>query len=432
MKKKIKLIIALLFGVVAVGYIAYQSITSGQGYYLAPSELIARARTDRGVMVEGTYMGGSTLEADDIFNWFFSMSTSGSNEVLYVLSDRNIDVLEAKTGGTVATIKAGSDQQLAVAPDGKRLYLADVPESGPGKWRDRLRVIETQNYRTIAQAELPGRVITKSGPLYLPLMSLSPDGKRLYVIKTSHHKRSRADFYNNWVSIISATGLKEVGRVDLRDTFARLLWADKHKLVLGLATDRLGEAGRKDTMIVDLGKRKLVGELTRPESDPVWARGAATTDGVTFYYIEDKDGGGAARIDVVTAASLASPTVIRNKELDLPPGWQASGDTVFSKDGSRLYIGVGKSGNTSRGLNDKALVFDSRKPSLPLLGTIKPRGQFTGMAASGDSRRLYLLNGYKKALAIYNIIDASKPRLEKAVKLKGLGLPSAVMSSLRR
>jgi len=352
-------------------------------------------------------------------------------QVLYVLSDRNIVVLNARTGKPIATIRAGSDPQLVISPDGKRLYLADAPESGPDKWRDRLRIIETQNYRTIAQAKLPDLVGTKGGPIYIPLMSLSPDGKQLYVLKSHRDRRGREDVYKTWVSIVNAKSLRETARVDVEGWFPQILWADKRKLALGLAADRLGEAGRKDTIVVDLSKHKVVGTLARPESDPVWARGAATTDGVTFYYIKDTNGGGAGWIDVVTAASLTSPMVTRKIKLDLPRGWQASGDEAFSKDGSRLYVGIGKFTNTSRGLNDKVLVLDGQKPSLPPLGTIKPLDQFTGMAASNTGRRLYLLNGYKMTLAIYDVVDVSKPRLEKTVKLKGLGQPSAVMPSLR-
>jgi DNA-binding beta-propeller fold protein YncE len=106
-----------------------------------------------------------------------------SPHLLYVLdphsgdSSTAIHVVDAVTLGVIHVIEAKYDPQIAVSPDGTRLYLTDMRSDGT----DMLSIIETGTWNVLAEMKSPDRI--KHKVYGSDAMALSLDGRYLYIHK---------------------------------------------------------------------------------------------------------------------------------------------------------------------------------------------------------------------------------------------------------
>jgi hypothetical protein len=100
-------------------------------------------------------------------------------------SRERLFALDPATKGIVKTYPTGSHPDIALSPDGTRLYVASesrTPEGAEGPGAGRLDVVDTGTGTTLASIANPHRWI-QMGPLYGSEMALSADGRWLYVYK---------------------------------------------------------------------------------------------------------------------------------------------------------------------------------------------------------------------------------------------------------
>src|SRR3990172_3815566 len=58
----------------------------------------------------------------------------------------------------------------------------------------------------------------------MPVIAVSNDGKKLFVLKSRAARSSPP--YDYWIAVIDSLTLKEVGRVQMGDVSSRILWAE--------------------------------------------------------------------------------------------------------------------------------------------------------------------------------------------------------------
>jgi hypothetical protein len=116
-----------------------------------------------------------------------------AHQLLYIVdSDGNsfdsherVFALDPERKQIVKTYPTGSHPDIALSPDGTRLYVASesrVPEGPEGEATGKLDVVDTASGAVVTSVADPYRWITK-GPLYGSEMVLSADGRWLYVRK---------------------------------------------------------------------------------------------------------------------------------------------------------------------------------------------------------------------------------------------------------
>src|ERR1039458_1366247 len=104
-------------------------------------------------------------------------SSSDSHERLFAVDPERKEI--------VKTYPTGMHPDIALSPDGTRLYVASesrVPEGPEGAGAGRLDVVDTATGATVASVADPQRWVVM-GPLYGSEIALSADGHWLYVYK---------------------------------------------------------------------------------------------------------------------------------------------------------------------------------------------------------------------------------------------------------
>jgi hypothetical protein len=116
-------------------------------------------------------------------------SSSKSAALLYVIDSDNLHrasrvlAVDPQRKVIVKTYRADYHPDIAVSPDGKRLYLSYDTFSADGNVRTgTLQVIDTATGAVVASVSNPGRVYTNDDDT-VSYMALSADGRWLYVFK---------------------------------------------------------------------------------------------------------------------------------------------------------------------------------------------------------------------------------------------------------
>lgn len=125
------------------------------------------------------------------------------HQLLYIVdSDRSsfdsherLFALDPESKEIVKTYPTGAHPDIALSPDGTRLYVASesrVPEGLEGAGTGRLDVVDTATGTTVASVADPDRWVAM-GPLYGSEMALSADGHWLYVQRLTPGAEHTAD-----------------------------------------------------------------------------------------------------------------------------------------------------------------------------------------------------------------------------------------------
>ncbi|MGA9505590.1 MAG: hypothetical protein WBV31_14220, partial [Terriglobales bacterium] len=113
---------------------------------------------------------GSSLPRQLLYIVDSDRGSSDSHERLFAV--------DPERKAIVRTYATGSHPDIALSPDGTRLYVASesrVPEGPEGAGAGRLDVVDTETGATLASVANPHRWVAM-GPLYGSEMALSADG----------------------------------------------------------------------------------------------------------------------------------------------------------------------------------------------------------------------------------------------------------------
>ncbi len=348
---------------------------------------------------------------------------SSARHVLYVLDPRGgssitqMVVVDPDSLRVIGALPAGYDPQIAVSPNGRRLYLTDTEDG-----TEMLTVIETGTWKALQRLESPHRI--KHKVFGQNAMAVSEDGRRLFIHKWRY-------FTDRFESPTGTNVPRSDDWWDVLDTIAgKFLPYPPHVANAGIAKVLPSPGGdslailsfnRSELVFVDLQTGETI-ETVPINSGPSrrtpfykFAAGAiASSDGSRIYAVT---GNGHLLVVNVRQRKLE-----RMVDLDLAPEQRIPPDLiVLSPTGDRLYVGVGAHALTDSLYAQQVRVFDTE--SWKRVSLFKPARSTFAMALSPDGRRLYTVDPSTKTLTV---LDAASG--EEAGVLHELGeTPSLIV-----
>jgi len=338
-------------------------------------------------------------------------ATTGTNAArLYVLdtedgrSNSRVLVVDTSEGTVQKTYKAGYYPDMALAPDGARLYIASsiwtpnkqsARASEPeGRLKGFLEIYDTASSAMVARVDNPD-AIGRTLPVYPTSMTMSPSGNWLYVLRNvnwldSSHPNSAAHLYLAAFDVQRRQFLPD--RVPVPECGAILLPTSRD-----LTVD-LKCADTDDVMEITFGGSRYPNSVTIPlgvnvkkwgaaflESDER-AMGLIASDGSAFLF--DRLGhtvqplgttikSGALRPMERALVSAGRDVAYFGANGSRNPGWEDRFDQVVMADATTLA------------------------PKASLWTTMP----FFSMALSADGERLYAVNPERSAITV---IDTEK------------------------
>jgi len=350
-------------------------------------ENTTRTKTDQAATSGGATLPAKPSETVYLVKWLdpFNPEVGG-----------RIQVVDPNTGGILKTIDTGSVPDIAISPDGQRLYLAAIEYESGGKavWNDYLTAFDMKTWKTLWRTEIEsppdtnGRATTRgSGPSAL---TPSPDGSRLFIKKQAG--------WDSWFTVTdTATGkvLAESSRLSSCVGADPKFSPDGNWLYLpclGINEIRFMNANTlqvEATLTIPgapFAEGPGVPPYTPIDGVPgLMADSALSPDGRWMYVITDEP-----RLALVNIEQ-------RNIERWIELGGQGYptvgyGTSALSADGNRLFIGVRTKGKDSR--VDEIRIFDTQswKPIGRLnLDGLPLDGDLSQLSMSRVSNRLMLL-----------------------------------------
>ncbi len=357
-----------------------------------------------------------------------SRSRKAASGWLYVLDSNNMGreaqilLVDPLQGQVVRTFKTDSLPDMALSPDGTRLYVASTRYSEDGNSRqDFLTVIDTKNGAVLAKVMNPDRWLS-TGRKYPSMMAFSKDGRWLYIFK--HLLTPQVDTY-----YVTAFDVKK--NRFLREKF----------MLSGCVSGMLVPFARRGQLAVtcngtqDLRFVELGGEDAIPNSTNTDARAARNRislssrdlpehgrriaaiipapDGASLtaiigdgrYVKIDSESHQVSETGVVDrdarAAASGGLKSANNQQTDwLADSWMRWQTPQVSPDGERLYLGVGRLIHLHNGVQsfDRIAVFDSK--SLNRLATIRTSQPFESLVLSPDGSHLYAISPEQAAIIV--------------------------------
>jgi hypothetical protein len=367
---------------------------------------------------------------------------------LYILDSNNferesqVSLLDPEQGHIVKTFKAGYAPDMALSPDGRRLYITSTKNSpGGDKQQGVLEVIDTTSEAILQTVKDPDRWISTS-PWYPPFMALSPDGRWLYILKAHGYFSYVATFdtvkgrflidktplYN--CTTAQLLPLPEGRRLNIIGAYPNNYDGIKKVLFLHLTESRAAvstQGKREDIPELDLQlqEEKEWPKVTEEYAKRSLAFGFLSTDNRSPTVVIG--GGQFFKIDSQNRKILQTEVIDRqgrkftsnvagintpNSDDWMAGRWIGYQYPALSPDGRKLYVGIGRLIHLHDGVDsfDQVAVLDSR--TLRLLKTITPRYAFYSLAMSGDGSRLYAISPEQACLMV---MDAATGREIKVI-----------------
>lgn len=342
-------------------------------------------------------------------------------------SESAVLVLDPDKGRVVASFSGGYQPDIAVSPDGSRLYLSYSDKENPTEGK--LQVIDTSTGAVVK--ELPNKNRWLTGVYsYAPNMVLSPDGAWLYLFKmiasesSTYHievfdTRQNA-FLPNKIDLpecVSATMVPS----GVRDGVYVICGETQD--VRFVSVDPNSKTAGPSAVVLDVGNSlgqpsSKIGSQSREKRNTYrTATGFANLDGKTFTVITTD--GLFLRGDVPSRRAIdhgsIDPTIdgtttkpgIPASRGWLDDRWVRTQAPVLSADGKRIYLGLGTAKLRYHGSQflDKIAVLDAG--SLDLVNSLNPDRTFWSFALSSKRGRIYVVDPDH---AVISILDANNGR----------------------
>jgi DNA-binding beta-propeller fold protein YncE len=309
-------------------------------------------------------------------------------------------VVDLASRMVIRTLEAGYNPQLAVSPDGRRLYIADTRTDGRTA-SDRLRAVDTATWATVAEVAAPQRL------LYIvwgmPAMAVSPDGARLYVQKYSFGPSRPVEYWVDVFDTRTNAFLRE--RVDLpgcgygvllpaAGPLATFCYESNDLRLVDPATAALpGQAA-------PAGTRRVA--LTGPVAGAVAAAGHVYAVTVTGQVHVVDAARGVLRQTVGLGAGSEGIWVVPH------------GKVAVSPDGAHLYVGVGTPDERSQGMASEIRDIDTR--TWQQVGVLRPTARVYSFHVGQDGRHLFTASPWHESVAILDLTSG-----QEIGSLAGLG-----------
>jgi DNA-binding beta-propeller fold protein YncE len=350
---------------------------------------------------------------------------------LYVVdSKRNapesaVLVVDPEKGRIVASLSGGYQPNIAVSPDGLRLYVSYSEKENTREGI--LAVIDTSTGAVLKELPNQNRWLTTHYD-YVPNMVLSRDGAWLYLFKMLENRdgptnyveifdTQRNAFLPNKVDVpecISATMIPSVRREGVY-----VICGDTRD-VRFVSVDRGSKTGHATSVITDVSSAFPEEASTiasgHRETHHV-ATGFVNSDGGTFTVITTdglflradaasgrvSDHGSLGR--TTHGASVESRPAVSAGWFD--DRWVRNQAPVLSPDGKRLYLGLGTKKRLYHGsqLLERIVVLDTA--TMELMQNLDPNRTFWSFAISGNENRLYVVDSEH---AVIGVLDVNSGR----------------------
>jgi YVTN family beta-propeller protein len=358
------------------------------------------------------------------------------SESLYILDSNHnkeesqVLVIDVEDGRVIKTFKAGSTPDIALSPDGKRLYIASTWWTTDRRGGGTLDVFDTASDALLKRIDNPDRGLSTL-PEYPSTMVISKNGRWLYIYKV-HQTLGGDEHYVATFDTHNGRFLSEVQKTPFCGGYGILqpLLADRQLAVVCressdvrfLDLARNGSARSRTTAFgsdATGAPTQKVSILSKrvPEHGHRVGPAFLSSDGVTLTIIMGD--GRFLRVD------NGSRTILEKDRVDgearessggankpeqatsrdwLADSWIRYQAPALSTDGSKLYVGIGRLVHLQQGVQlfDRIAVFDSK--TLRRVGIIKTSQLFYSMVLSKDGRHLYAVSPEQASVMV---IDAA-------------------------
>lgn len=345
------------------------------------------------IALAATASGGTEPDRVEVQSW--QPARAGW---LYIVdattAESRIFLLDPERGEVAGIIRTGYNPDIAVSPQGDRLYLASVVSDCGQSNCDLLTAIDTQSGRILSTTPIPDRVHYKVHPTS-SRMSVSADGRTVYLLKWQGLPSGDTP-----VALAAFDTVRErfsAGVIDLGDcaSWTFVPAADDDHLSFHCAasnevvTYRLVAPDRamfEFSVPLPWGKR-LFAQTVYPDMP---ARAFMLSADRRGLFVAGGDG----------AISEANLTLGNVKETPVP-GDQHEVVAPFASPGALaralFYVGVGP--YDGEGVGREIRVFDTT--TWARVGTIRTSTRFVSAVATRDGSMIYALTGERgKVLAI--------------------------------
>lgn len=304
--------------------------------------------------------------------WLYVLDTN------HMAQQSQILLVNPASGRVMGVFRVGAGPDMALAPDGTRLYVASNQQG-----RSVLSVIETSSGAVLQTVDAPDRRQSVGQPTG-PNMAISPDGRWLYMEKMRTLAYGQPDEYTvATFDTVNARFLPEAAPVSDCGV-SRLLPTPREREVIVLCTNT------NDARFLQLaanGAAASTATLGVPSgrSTPglgLIAGGALAPDGGTLFIVQ-QDGG-------IVMVNIGTRQVTRTVQLArMADRWVVTGQVVLSADGSTLLVGLGAVAARSQRTADEIRVVDA--PTGQERKTIKTSQPSLSLAVSRDGRQLHTI-----------------------------------------
>jgi WD40 repeat protein len=364
------------------------------------------------------------------------------SESLYILDSNNnkeesqVLVVDVEGGHVVKTFKAGSTPDMAVSPDGKRLYIASTWWTADRWGGGTLNVFDTASGALLKRVDNPDRGLS-TVPEYPSKMVVSQNGRWLYIYKV-HQTLDGDEHYVATFDTVKGRFLSEVQKTPFCGGYGILqpLLADRQLAVVCRESSDvrfldLAPNGNARSRTMASGSNaagasaQKVSILSKgvPEHGRRVGPSFLSSDGVTLTVIMGDgrflriDNGSRTVLEQATvdgearaSSSAANKTAQATSQDWLADSWIRYQAPTLSPDGSKLYVGIGRLAHLGQGVQlfDRIAVFDSK--TLRRVGIIKTSQLFYSIVLSKDGRHLYAVSPEQASLIVIDAVAQQEVR----------------------
>ncbi len=364
------------------------------------------------------------------------------SESLYILDSNNkkeesqVLVVDVQDGRVVKTFKAGSNPDMALSPDGKRLYIASTWWTADRWGGSTLDTFDTASGVLLKRVDNPDRGLS-TVPQYPSKMVISQNGRWLYIYKV-HQTLDGDDHYVATFDTHNGRFLSEVQKTPFCGGYAILqpLGTDRQLAVvcresgdvrfLDLAPKASARnrtlASGSNTTGAPVQKVRILSKGV-PEHGRRVGPAFLSSDGLTLTVIMGD--GRLLRIDNVSQTILEKDIVdgearkrsggANKSEQSSSQDWLADSWIRYqapqlSPDGSKVYVGIGRLAHLGQGVQlfDRVAVFESK--TLRRVGIIKTNQLFYSLVLSKDGRHLYALSPEQASVMVIDTVIQQEVR----------------------